>query len=127
MRWTDAEDAALLEHVAQYGTGDWARCAEAVGGGRTDNAVANRWHRDLKETDRGRAALRLASSQPCTGGTSILGDSYAALTEEGEEEEEEEEELTAEEVERAVAAAEEEVAAAEAIKHVHVTMTMRSY
>ena len=24
-RWTDAEDAALLEHVAQYGPRDWAR------------------------------------------------------------------------------------------------------
>ena len=49
-RWTDAEDAALLEHVAQHGTTEWARCVEKVGGGRTCNAVSMRWHRDLKET-----------------------------------------------------------------------------
>ena len=65
IRWTDAEDAALLEHVAQYGPREWARCAEAMGGGRTDNAVAHRWYRDLKETDRGRAAqLRKGVEKP---------------------------------------------------------------
>ena len=58
VNWTDAEDAAILEHVSQYGTRGWAQCAEAVGGGRTEIAVAARWYRRLKETDRGRAAQR---------------------------------------------------------------------
>ena len=54
--WSDAEDAALFEHVAQHGTREWARCAEAIGGGRSEGAVLNRWHNYLKETDRGCAA-----------------------------------------------------------------------
>ena len=129
--WTDAEDAAILEHVAQYGTQDWARCAEAVDTGRTSGAAREHWRR-LRKTDRGRASQRLTSSQLHAGGTSILGDSHASVTEEESEsesecldpqmrcesharrvDEEEEEELTVEEIERAVAAAEEEVAAAE--------------
>ena len=57
VRWTDAEDAALFKHVAQYGPREWGRCAQAVGTGRTAGAVSGHWHSELKETDRGRAAL----------------------------------------------------------------------
>ncbi len=58
--WTDAEDALLLEHVAQYGAGDWVQCAKTVGGGRTEPAVYTRWHHFLRKTDCGRAALATA-------------------------------------------------------------------
>ena len=60
IKWTDADDAALLEHVAQYGPGEWSRCAQAVGGSRTFDGVKLRWYRDLRESERGRAALASA-------------------------------------------------------------------
>ena len=66
--WTDAEDAVILEHVAQYGAQEWARCAEAVGGGRTFGAVSTRWHGILKKIDRGRAALANAPDVQRQGG-----------------------------------------------------------
>ena len=59
-RWTDADDAAILEHVAQFGQGEWDHCAETMGTGRTAAAVRDRWDRHLRDTDHGRAALSRA-------------------------------------------------------------------
>ena len=51
-KWTETEDAVLLEHVAHFGPQDWSRCAKVVGGGRTWGAMSQRWHNYLKETSR---------------------------------------------------------------------------
>ena len=56
--WSDADDAAVLAHVAQHGPAEWARCAKAMG--RGEESVKQRWCRHLKETDLGRAALASA-------------------------------------------------------------------
>ena len=77
--WTDAEDAALLEHIAKFGPRHWDRCARAMGSGRTARAVSARWLQDLQGTERGRAALSRAPVAPIVCATWTDAEDEAVL------------------------------------------------
>jgi len=50
--WTAEEDDAIMGTHAMVGS-KWAQIARAVGNGRTDNAIKNRWNSTLKRVVRG--------------------------------------------------------------------------
>ncbi len=55
--WTDAEDKAILDHVARSGPGQWANSMGNLRTGRTAEAAHTRWHKWLKGTKEGQLAL----------------------------------------------------------------------
>ena len=55
--WTVEEDNAVLEHVARQGPGQWASSTVMLRTGRSSEAAHTRWHKWLKGTEAGQAAL----------------------------------------------------------------------
>ena len=53
--WTRAEDDAVMAAYEEMGS-KWARIAKAVGNGRTDNAIKNRWNSMLRRVVKGEIA-----------------------------------------------------------------------
>ena len=69
--WTEEEDEALLNHVAQFGPKYWDEAVANLGTCRSSDAAQIRWHKWLKETDEGREALA-ESYQAGNNQTSVL-------------------------------------------------------
>ena len=53
--WTRVEDDAIIDTYEKLGS-KWAQIARAVGNGRTDNAIKNRWNSTLKRVVSGEIA-----------------------------------------------------------------------
>lgn len=71
--WTRVEDDAIIDTYQKLGS-KWAQIARAVGNGRTDNAIKNRWNSTLKRVVRGEIGRPCYDGEDtCIGKAAISG------------------------------------------------------